>query len=190
MKRIAILVCVVTVAHAAPSRDARIAHLAAALAQLRTAPVALDREIYEAVRTRCKPPPNTAPSVACMIGVAREICGKRGCSAAADVIVTNQHAEHDLLDDVTRMRLVRTGSDYHGAVIAELREKFAPLAAELALAKQDTSLAATIDRVCRERDQIARRCQPGAAACMATIAYQRCAAGLVWFVSTKKEESR
>jgi hypothetical protein len=173
---------------AAPSRDVRVAHLAAAIEQMTTHdPVALDREIYEAIRTSCKPPVGSAPPIACMIEAARAVCAKRGCGAAADVIVTNQHAERDLLDDVTRMRLVRTSSDYHAAVLAELRAKWALLAAELVLAKPDASLAGTIDTMCRERDQVARRCAPDQPACLGTIAYQRCVAGLVWFTSTKPE---
>ena len=173
-------------ATAAPSREARVAHIAAALDQLKANdPVALDREVYEAIRVKCKPAPGSAPAVACMIAAAREVCAKRGCGAAADVLVTNQHAERDLLDDLTRMRLVRTSSDYHAAVIAELRAKYALLAAELVLAKPEGSPAATIDRMCRERDQVARRCAPDEAACLGTIAYQRCVGALVWFTSTQ-----
>lgn len=165
----------------------RVAHLEEALAQLRPDPYALDRAIYDAVRTRCKPAaPGGAIATACMIEVARELCRGK-CLAAADVIVTNQHAERDLLDEATRMRLVRSSTDYHAAVLAELRTRYAILATELVLAPR-ASLAAQIDRLCVTRDQIARRCEPNAPACLGTIAYQRCAAGLVWFASTQPRE--
>ena len=168
-------------AHAQPAREARVAHLENALAQLKSNDaVALDRALYEAIRTRCKP-----ATTVCMIAIARELCGNRGCLAAADVLVTNQHAERDVLDEQTRMRLVRGSTDYHAAVLVELRARYALLAAELVLARPERTLAAQIDRVCVERDQIARRCEPGAVACLGTVAYQRCAAGLAWFVSTE-----
>jgi hypothetical protein len=71
------------------------------------------------------------------------------------------------------------------AVLAELRAKYALLAAELVLVKPEATIAATIDKMCRERDQVARRCAPDQPACLGTIAYQRCVAGLVWFTSTQ-----
>ena len=186
MKRALAVVVVVlaAVAQAAPAREARVAHLTAALAQLRAGdPYALERALHEAIRTRCRTAASAA-TTSCMIGVARELCGSRSCLAAADIIITNQHAERDLVDEPTRMRLVRTSSDYHAAVLVELRARYAILAAELALARPEASLAAQIDRLCVERDRIARRCAPDAAACLASIPYQRCAAALVWFAST------
>ena len=176
MRSLIIVLALATVAHA----DSRVTHLEQALAQLATDPLALDRALYEGIRTRCKTPATTR----CMIDVAREHCSARNCVAAADVIITNQHAERDLLDEQTRIRLVRTSSDYHTGVLAELRTRYAILAAELVLAKP-APLATQIDRLCQSRDQIARRCAPDAPACLGTIAYQRCAAALVWFVSTE-----
>jgi hypothetical protein len=163
--------------------EARIAHIENALAQLSSGAIALDRKIYEAVRLRCKP-----VTLACMITVAREHCAQRRCMAAADIIVTNQHAERDVLDDLTRMRLVRTSSDYHTAVLAEVREKVQRvLAAELVLAPPARSMAARIDRMCVERDHVAaRRCERGAPACVGSVPYNRCVAALVWFVSTEE----
>jgi hypothetical protein len=173
------LLIVVVLATAA--RADRSAHLERALAQLAaTDPIALDRALYEAIRMRCKVPAATR----CMIEIAREHCAARNCLAAADVIITNQHAERDLLDEQTRVRIVRTAADYHTGVLAELRTRYAILAAELALARP-APLAAQIDQLCATRDQIARRCAPDAPACLGTIAYQRCAAALVWFVSTE-----
>ncbi len=181
--QVVLAICLLAgVAAAEPARDARVAHLAQALAELQADPRALERVLYDAGRARC----GTTPTTACLIAVAREVAPAR--LAAADVIVTNLHAEHDLLDQATRVRLVRTSSDYHTGVLAELRAKYAILAAELVLAEPDDNLAARIDRFCALRDQTARRCAPGAPACLGSIAYQRCAAGLVWFAST--EEAR
>lgn len=176
MKALIVLAVLATAAHAD-----RTAHLERALAELAaTDPIALDRTLYDAIRTRCKAP----ATVRCMIEIAREHCGAKRCLAAADVIITNQHAERDLLDEQTRVRIVRAAADYHTGVLAELRARYAILAAELALARP-APLAAQIDQLCATRDQIARRCAPDAPACLGTIAYQRCAAALVWFVSTE-----
>ena len=170
-----VFVCAFSTAHAD-----RIAHLAAAIDQLAAEPYAFERAIYDAIRAKC----GSTPATQCMLDTARGTCGAR--CAAADVIVTNQHAERALLDERTRIRLVRTSTDYHGGVLAELRNIYRLLAAELALEKPASSLAAQIDRFCVERDKSARRCAPNAPACLEHIAYQRCAAGLVWFVSTEK----
>jgi hypothetical protein len=181
---LALLLASTAVAEAQPS-EARVVHIEKALAELKSSSeaIVLDRAIYEAVRLRCKP-----VALACMIAVAREHCAQRGCMAAADVIVTNQHAERDVLDDVTRMKLVRTTSDYHAAVLAEVRERVQRvLAAELVLARPGRSVAARIDRTCVERDHVAaRRCARGAAACVGSVPYNRCVAALVWFVSTEE----
>jgi hypothetical protein len=165
-----------SVAHASP---ARVAHLEAALGELRaTDAFALERAVYEAIRKAC----GASPKLGCMIETARRRC----TGAACDVIVTNLHAERGLLDEPTRIRIVRTTSDFHAATLAELRQVYAVLAAELVLSPPAPSLAAQIDRFCVERDRVARRCAPNAKACVGTIAYQRCAAGLVWFVATER----
>lgn len=116
------------------------------------------------------------------------------CFAVADVVITNQRAEKTLLDETTRMRLVGAAADYHLAVIAALEARWAVLAAELALVSPEASMAERIDQLCRERDLEVRPCSMaeangmtpksgGVPVCVGTIAYQRCAAGLVWFTS-------
>jgi hypothetical protein len=116
------------------------------------------------------------------------------CLAVADVIITNQHAETSLLDETTRMRLVSASAEFHQGVLAALEARWAVLAAELSLVSPDGTLAERIDRLCRERDREVRPCSVaegngttvnsrGAPVCVGTIAYQRCAAGLVWFTS-------
>lgn len=116
------------------------------------------------------------------------------CLAVADVIITNQRAEKTMLDETTRMRLVGAAADYHLAVIAALEARWAVLAAELSLSSPTAPMAERIDQMCRERDREVRPCgaaeatgmtpkSGGAPVCVGTIAYQRCAAGLVWFTS-------
>jgi hypothetical protein len=103
------------------------------------------------------------------------------------VLLTNQHAEPDLIDDQTRMKLLRGSTDFHAAVLAALEAKYALLAAELALVPQATDRAAQIDGFCTTRDREVHSCEPGEKACIPSIAYQRCAAGLAWYVVTEED---
>ncbi|MGE0398083.1 MAG: hypothetical protein AB7T06_15385 [Kofleriaceae bacterium] len=200
------------------ARDKRVAHLAAAIdgmtAMGDAGRRAFEIAIYDAVRAKCRPGNRAAP-IACLVAAARDVCagtvasganagtadaakaiasaGDR-CLAVADVIVTNQHAEKSMLDEATRMRLVRESADYHLAVIDAMEARWAVLAAELALVAPEGTMAERIDQVCRERDREVRPCSVaegngmtansgGVPVCVGTIAYQRCAAGLVWFTS-------
>ena len=48
-----------------------------------------------------------------MIDAARGVCGTDAtCLAAADVVMTNLRGTDDLLDDATRMRILRKARDY------------------------------------------------------------------------------
>lgn len=174
------------------SESARVAHLRAsldALAKLGPARVTLEIELNTAVRTRCRVN-TTRPSTRCMIEVGRATCAARSdraaCIAAADVMLTNQHAETDLIDDVTRMKLVRGSTDYHAAVGAEMWARYALLASELVLTPPAAEPAARIDAFCTRRDHTVHACETGAKACVPSIAYQRCAAGLVWFLANQE----
>jgi len=173
-------------ADATYSATARAEHLRTALSALdKLGPAgrsALELRLYDAVRVKCRAGA-TRPSTACMIDVARATCATdTSCLAAADIMLVNQHAETDLVDDQTRMRLVR-GSDYHGAMLAQLGKTYALLAAELAVAPPPGDPAAQIDAFCAERDLTVHACEPGAKGCVPSLAYQRCAAGLVWFLA-------
>lgn len=179
-------------AEPAYAEPARIAHLRGALdalAKLGPERAKLELELHEAVRTRCRVN-TTRPSTSCMIEVGARICAAKpdraGCVAAADVMLTNQHAETDLIDDITRMKLVRGSTDYHAAVGAEMWARFALLASELVLAPPAAEPAARIDAFCTQRDRTVHACEPGAKACAPSIAYQRCAAGLVWFLANQE----
>jgi hypothetical protein len=198
-----VLVGVASVTSAGPyASDARRAHLARAIDAIRAlggdGRRAFERELHEATRVRCRPTAHPATTT-CAIEVARTTCAGKpdpaGCLAAADLVLTHQHAEHDLVDERTRVRLVRSSSDYHAAILDELRAQFALLAAELALAMPDpggapgdpvtaaSQLAALVDRFCVERDREVHRCAPGAKGCVPGLPWQRCAAGLVWYIA-------
>jgi hypothetical protein len=182
-----LLACVTTV-HADPyARDTRVTHLGRALSALRALGAdgrqQLDHDLHAGVRARC---PSATPAASCMAEVGRAVCATRrgDCAAAADVVLANEHAASDLVDEATRMRLVRTSSDYHAAINAELWTRYALLAAELALFEGGGDDAARIDRFCVERDRQVHRCEPGTAkTCVPNLAWQRCAAALVWFVA-------
>jgi hypothetical protein len=184
-----LLVMAVATVHADPyAPDARVAHLGRALATLRALGASgrqqLDHDLHAGVRARC---PSATPAAGCMAEVGRSVCATRAgdCAAAADIVLANEHAASDLVDEPTRMRLVRTSSDYHAAITAELWTRYALLAAELAMFQGGGDEAARIDRFCVERDRQVHRCEPGTAkTCVPNLAWQRCAAALVWFVAS------
>lgn len=186
MRALVVLLCVTSAARADPyARDARVAHLGRALAALRAmgadGRIAFEHQLHDGVRVRCR---QATPTTACLSEVAQAVCGgDAGRCAAADVVLANEHAASDLVDEQTRMKLVRTSSDYHAAILRELDARFGLLAAELVLA-DGGDVAAGIDRFCAERDRQVHRCEPGAKACVPDLPWQRCAAGLVWYVVT------
>ena len=185
---IVILCALVASANAGPwARDTRVAHLNQALTVLRARDRAtFERELHAATRLQCHA---TSPTIACARTQARAVCNmksdKQACLAAADIVLTNQHAANALVDELTRVKLVRSSTDYHAALLEELHGIYALLAAEFVLAAPgaDTDVGARIDRFCAERDREVHRCAPGAKACVPSLPYQRCAAALVWYVA-------
>lgn len=177
----------------------RAAYVARALAAVRGLGPAgsdeLDRTLYSAARSQCHADTGT-PTVKCLIDAARAACAAPGagggdrarCEAAADVVVTNLRGQSALIDDATRIRLVRGSADYHTALAAELRRRYAVLAGELVLAGSGSGgggggdEAAAIDALCAQRDRTLHACQPGDAACVPSLPWSRCVAALVWFV--------
>ncbi|HMG56257.1 MAG TPA: hypothetical protein VK601_22310 [Kofleriaceae bacterium] len=149
---------------------------------------ALDRTIYAAARSQCRADAGT-PAAACLIAAGRAACAaaadRARCEAAADVIATNLRGQTALIDDATRMRLVRGSADYRAALTAELRRRYAVLAAELVLsgpgATPDAE-AQAIDELCLRRDRAVHACEPGDKACVPSLPWSRCVAALVWFV--------
>ena len=186
---VVVITCLLATAAAAGpyARETRVAHLDQALAALRAlgeGRIAFERELHDAVRTKCHA---TAPTTSCARTQARAVCAAKpaGCIAAADVLLTNQHAANDLVSELTRVKLVRSSTDYHAALLGELHAIYALLAAEFVLAAPgaDADTAKRIDQFCTERDREVHRCAPGASGCVPSLAYQRCAAGLVWYIA-------
>jgi hypothetical protein len=169
----------------------RRAHLARSLAALRALGPAgrddLDRALYAAARTQCHAETAT-PTASCLVGIARAACrtaaDRSACAAAADVIATNLRGTTALVDDATRIRLVRGSTDYRVALGGELRRRYAVLAAELVLAGRGRGDddAQAIDELCTRRDRTLHACEPGDTACMPSLPWSRCVAALIWFV--------
>jgi hypothetical protein len=183
VRRVLALILLACTAQAAPgpyARPARIAYLERALAAVRGLDIeprrALAAELRLGARRRCRADVAT-PALACLLDVARATCEREpaarrpACHLVADVIVTNQQAESELVDEATRARFVARGGDYRAALDAELRVHHAELAAELALAEPgpDSDLPRRIDRFC---------------AGPRPLAWQRCAAAIVWYIGT------
>jgi hypothetical protein len=191
--------------HAAAQRLPRVEHVSRALDAVRALGPAererLDRELYAAARAQCRAEAQT-PTVTCLIGAARAACAAHSdrarCEAAADVIVTNLRATGAWVDEPTRVRMVRGSTDYRAALTAELRRRYAALAAELVLGGQAAARdaaardaaardaaardAAAISTLCEQRDREIHACEPGDAACVPSLPWSRCVAALVWFV--------
>jgi hypothetical protein len=129
---------------------------------------ALEQEMDEGVRTKCRADAQT-PAIACQVELARSVCAGRGdeCLLAADVISTNRRSENELVDEATRVRILGESADFRVGLRAELDARYAALAAELALTS-GADLAVRIDRLCSHRE--------------ADPSWQRCAAALIWYI--------
>ena len=188
MKAILIVAAIATAAAAAP-RSAQVARALAAVRALGPdGRAALDRAVYQETRTRCHTDAGPA-TTRCSIDAARAACDgaadRAACTAAADVIATDLRGANELVDDATRARLVRGSNDYHAALAAELMQRYALLAAELAVSDAGgTDDAAAIDTFCASRDDQPHACEPGDAGCIPALAWSRCAAALVWYVGS------
>jgi hypothetical protein len=140
----------------------------------------LELDLYTAARTSCRAGSAT-PSIECLVEAATKRCkGDATCAAAADIVATNMRATNDWLDEPTRVRILRTSTDYRAALAAELRKRNAVLAAELALGGRADG--ASIDRFCRDRDRSVHVCEVGDPSCVPSVPWSRCVAALVWFV--------
>ncbi len=181
MRWLAIAVVLASVPANAEDRTVVIARELAAVHELGAAGRdTLDLALHAAARTRCHAETAT-PTSSCLVEAATATCGDNAtCLAAADVIAANLRATNDWVDQPTRMRLLRTSTNYQVALAAELHRRFAVLAAELALAGHGD--AAAIDRLCHDRDRAVHACRPGDATCVPSLPWSRCVAALVWFV--------
>lgn len=151
----------------------------------------LARALYSAARSQCHADA-AVPPAACLVDAGRAACARAAdrasCEAAADVVAANLRGQNALVDEATRIRLVRGSADYRAALAAELRRRYAVLAAELVLAGPRAAPGAgdeaqAIDELCLRRDSALHACQAGDAACVPSLPWSRCVAALVWFVA-------
>lgn len=179
------------------SAEERVAYVHRALTSLQALGEArdlLELELSAAARQRCGGSGSQPPRLPCLLDLAAKLCASPGhgdaaaCAAAADVILVNLRSAAELVDEPTRVRLVRSAADYHAALLAELRKRYAALAAELVIEDPDAAAelpasAASIDRFCARRDHRPKppRCDEPSPTCVPSLSWQRCAAALAWF---------
>jgi hypothetical protein len=128
--------------------------------------------------------------VQCLIEAAARNCRslkeddkRQGCSLYSDIIVTTVLAEQELISEDRRFEIMQNNVDYRAAFRAEVRRLYGSLAAGFRLsphysckAGDVACLATAIDAYCI--DQADRQ----------SLAWQHCAAGLVWFIGTASRE--
>jgi hypothetical protein len=170
--KIALLLVLAT--RLASAGDARTSYIATALDAVRARDPQLEPDLYQACRQ----------AGACSDAIVDARCHHDvACTAAADIIVTNLRAANSWVDQNTRAQLVRSATDYHAALLVELRKRYAALAAELVIGANGSAEA--IDRLCATRDREVHACTAGDRACVPSIPWTRCVAALVWFVGDK-----
>jgi len=175
----AAMLILVLATRTASAGDARTSYIAGALDAVHALGAQLETDLYQACRR----------AGACSDAIVDARCHHDvACTAAADVIVTNLRAANSWVDQNTRAQLVRSSTDYHAALLVELRKRYAALASELVIGAKGSppdGWAAAIDRLCATRDREVHACNPGDAACVPSIPWTRCVAALVWFVGDK-----
>ncbi len=157
----------------------------------------LEAALAAAARQRCGASGNQVPKLPCLLEVGAKLCGGGGygavetCSAAVDVMLVNLRSAGELVDEATRVRLVRGAADYHAALLGELRKRYAALASEWILEDPEAAAsapasAASLDRFCARRDHRHKppRCDQPSETCVASLSWQRCVSALAWFVTS------
>jgi ElaB/YqjD/DUF883 family membrane-anchored ribosome-binding protein len=174
--KLAWILIIVIATSTASADNARTSYVARALDSVRALGAKraqLETDLYQACRQ----------AGACTDAIVDERCHHDvACMAAADIILTNLRAANSWVDQNTRAQLVRSSTDYHAAVLVELRKRYAALAAELVIEAKTGAESESIDRLCATRDREVHACNPGDAACVPSIPWTRCVAALVWFV--------
>jgi hypothetical protein len=168
--------------------EQRVAYLAAALEALASIDASTlrdtERYIYLVERNQCQAP-IAALRLGCLLEAAGRSCRQRAaaqraaCDAISDILITNRLSEGEFVSRKTRYDLMSKASDYREAMVRALRRRYATLALELGLSDPETrradqpeKLAAAIDKYCLE------------VASTRSMAWQHCAAALVWFIGT------
>jgi hypothetical protein len=126
----------------------------------------------------------------CLVEAAKRSCrGRRrraqrqDCLLYSDVIVTNKLSEGNFLSTAERYMLMKRHRDYRHQLRAELRRRYGTLVTDLMLSQHlkcaagdRDCLTAAIDAYCLEY------------ADTRSLSWQHCAAAVIWFVGTAKEE--
>lgn len=187
MRRVLVLAVVAMLAGPARAeapgygREQRVAYLERALGAVRAmAPaevIALEDALQAGARNQCKASYGLPP-VNCLLQVANTYCEARpsaersGCHLVADVALTNQLGETEWVDERTRIKLMNASGGFRVAMRAELRTRYAALAAEMTLTASGASPADRIDGLC--------------AGTRRTLTWQRCAAAITWYIGTHR----
>jgi len=175
VKRAWIMLVVATSTAHAEDRTSYVARALESVRALGAKRTQLESDLYQACRQ----------AGACTDAIVDARCQHDvACMAAADIIVTNLRTATRWVDQNTRAQLVRSSTDYHAALLVELRKRYAALAAELVIEESTSTarLAQSIDRLCATRDREVHACGPGDVACVPSIPWTRCVAALVWYV--------
>jgi hypothetical protein len=172
--------------------EERTSYLSTAIEALRSADAAKVGDASNYLRTMDRNKCRSAFSrlrVQCLIQAAAKNCRsmeadrQQQCTHYSDIIVTTVLAEQLLIPEERRFEIMQKHSDYRAAFRVEVRRIYGSLAAGFRLSQHyackpdDTvCLAKTIDAYCT--DQADRQ----------NLAWQHCAAGLVWFIGTAARE--
>jgi hypothetical protein len=190
--RALVAVAVVTVAAVAPVHadplpthraDLRVAYLTGALAAVRDTPAETLAQGNEYARALARGACSSSVQrlkVECLMTAARRYCHNRGAAEAArcdvymDVVTSNVLADEQLISAEKRYRMMRQFKDYRRELARETRRFQGALAADFRMrmgeASDDAAMAQHIDQYCLTTSD------------ETNLAWQTCAAALVWFV--------
>jgi hypothetical protein len=191
MNVVALLVSLIAADHYSP--DARAIYISSALEAIEDADkkTLADASNYISAmdRNRCRSAFRRLRAQ-CLIDAAARNCKslpadkREPCAIYLDIVVTNTLAEQQMLSEAERHAIMEKNRDYKSALRLELQRRYGSLAAGFRLSKyyscgagsaNRACLAAAIDGYCRDQ------------ADQQTLAWQHCAAALVWFIATSRE---
>lgn len=147
----------------------------------------ISRYVDATAQTRCRSEIYRL-RIQCLLLATRRNCrgfkkgeARKQCELASDIIVTNKLSEDAFLSVQTRYEAMKQ-SNFRLALTRELRRRYASLTAEMALSGRGRNcggdracLAEAIDGYCEENSDAS------------DLSWHRCAAAIVWFMSTKEE---
>jgi hypothetical protein len=163
--------------------DLRVAYLAGALAAVRDTPAETLAQGNEYARSLVRGACSSSVQrleVECLMTAARRYCQNRGAAEAArcdlymDIVASNVLADQQLISSDRRYEIMRRFKDWRRALARETSRFQGALAAQFRLrmgaADDDAGMAKRIDQFCLTTSD------------ETNLAWQSCAAALVWFV--------